>query len=423
MYQAMIEHRKRNFVNDKALISTVDIAMEELMCYIRCPASGQELKPFKVSNNYEGLKTFWAMILLYQRRYQLSEIIVGFESTGIYSEPLKNFMSDKAVKLVQINPMHTKKMKDITDNSAGQTDQKDTRVIADVIQLGHYLSLVIPTGASAQLRELSRAREQQMVHRTRLMNQLEVLMFKLFPEFVQIVRNLATKTARYLMRKYALPQRLKKVRLESLTARIKRISHGQLGADLAQRLYQASRVSLGTPEAHESILLELNYLLDQLTQTEQFIKAIETKMKTALAQIPYAANLLSVKGLGVVLLGGIIGEVGDFRRYSRQGDVIKLAGLDLYEMSSGKYHGLHRISKRGRWLLRKLLFFGALNLVRSDGLLHHYYQRLIGRGMQKMKALIAVMRKLLRIMFALVRDNTKYQKEVAPNSVPAAIPA
>jgi len=417
MYNTRVKHQKRSFVNDKALISTVDIAKDELMVYIRCPF-GEEVKPFNVANNYQGLKEYWATIMLYQKRYHLQDIIVGFESTGIYSEPLKNFMMDKAVKLVQINPMHTKKMKDITDNSPGQTDRKDTRVIADIIQLGHYLSLIVPDGAAAQLRELAQARENQMVHQTRLINQLEALIFKIFPEFVQIIKNLSTKTAQYLMSKYPTPQRLKGVSLEQLTSEIKMVSRGQLGKDLAQRIYQASRESLGTKEAQESILLEVNYLLGQLIQTAQFIKVLEKKMATALDQIPYAGNLLSIKGIGVVLLGGVIGEVGDFRRYRRQSDLVKLAGLDLYEMSSGKYHGLRRISKRGRWFLRKLLFYGALNTVRTGGILRDYYQGLIGRGMKKIKALIAVSRKLLRIMFALVRDNTYYhQKEAQINSI------
>ena len=86
----------------------------------------------------------------------------------------------------------------------------------------------------------------------------------------------------------------------------------------------------------------------------------------------------------------------------------KLAGLDLFEVSSGQHQGQRHISKRGRALMRKLLYFAALNAVRKNGILHHTYQRYLNRGMLKKKALVAISRKLLGIMFALVRDHSQY---------------
>ena len=58
--------------------------------------------------------------------------------------------------------------------------------------------------------------------------------------------------------------------------------------------------------------------------------------------------------------------------------------------------------------MRKLLFFAAINIVRKGGILHKQYQSYLQRGMVKMKALIAVARKLLGIIFALVRDHRDY---------------
>jgi len=54
-------------------------------------------------------------------------------------------------------------------------------------------------------------------------------------------------------------------------------------------------------------------------------------------------------------------------------------------------------------------------MVRKNGIMHHYYERLTGRGMLKMRALVAVMRKLLGIIHAIVRDDRDYVGEyVAP---------
>ena len=86
----------------------------------------------------------------------------------------------------------------------------------------------------------------------------------------------------------------------------------------------------------------------------------------------------------------------------------KLAGLDLYEVSSGKHRGRHHISKRGRALMRKLLYLAALTMVRRQGIMHEHYQQMLGRGMPKVKALVAISRKLLRLICALVRNRTVY---------------
>src|SRR5512137_2795933 len=131
-------------------------------------------------------------------------------------------------------------------------------------------------------------------------------------------------------------------------------------------------------------------------------------MKKTLERSPCNARILSMKGLGVLTVGGLIGEVGDFTKFKTQSEIMKLAGLDLYEISSGKRKGQRRISKRGRGLLRKILFYAAIQMIRKNGIMYDYYARLTGRGMERMRALIAVSRKLLRIIHAIVRDNRDY---------------
>ena len=108
------------------------------------------------------------------------------------------------------------------------------------------------------------------------------------------------------------------------------------------------------------------------------------------------------------MVAGLIGEVGDFRSYQTISEVTKLAGLNLYEVSSGRHQGKRRISKRGRSLIRKLLYFAALRLIKRGAIYHSTYQSYLKRGMNKMAALTAIIRKLWRMMFAIVRDNREF---------------
>ena len=165
-----------------------------------------------------------------------------------------------------------------------------------------------------------------------------------------------------------------------------------------------ARDTVGIKEGVAGIVLDIQHILVQLEAVNAFIEEIETEMEKALDRIPYSARILSIKGLGVVTVAGLIGEVGDFSKFRTQSEIMKLAGLDLYEISSGKRKGQRRISKRGRSLLRKILYNAAVGTIRKNGIMCDYYASLIGRGMERTSALIVIAKKLLRIIHAMLRD-------------------
>jgi len=399
---------KIQWINGKTLVVGVDIGKTLHYGYLRAP-NGKHVAPFCFSNFTAGFKDFWEKILQFQKQEGLKDIVIGFESTGPYAEPLVHYLRNKPVKMVQVNPMHTKRVKELTGNSPNKTDKKDPRVITDVICLGHALTVVVPQGAAADLRRLTQARERALDSRRGMMNQLQHLVFVIFPELLSIVKP-STKTGMYFIRNYTTPETIFALGLESVTKVLKKVSRGKLGHERAKEIFEAARNSIGIHEGKESIILEIDHLVSKIEAEDQFIDNLQKQMANYLRQIPYSGSLLSIKGIGKVTVAGLIGEVGDFRNFKTIPEIMKLAGLDLYEVSSGKHKGQHHISKRGRSLMRKLLFFAAINAVKSHGIMHERYQEMLDRGMPRIKALIAISRKLLRIIFAIARDNVEYVK-------------
>lgn len=399
--------KKVRVVNEKMLIVAIDIGKSTNYGYMRGPF-GREEKPFSFTNLGEGFKRFWRKVREFQKECGLEEVVVGFESSGAYGEPLCYFLRKRGVRLVQTNPMHTKRLKELTGNSPEKSDRKDPRVIADIIMLGHALSVIIPEGASAELRQLTHARERALKDQTADKNRLHDRMYVLFPEFEKIMKGVSSKSAWYLMRKYPTPESIAAVGVERLAARLKKVSRGRLCKKRAGELVDAARKSVGVDEGIQSILLEVERLVDKIEETGRFIQKVESHMKRYLTQIPYSGSILSIKGIGVVTTAGLIGEVGDFRKYRTAREVTKLAGFDLFEVSSGKHKGQRHISKRGRSTMRRLLYFAAVNAVKSNGIMHDRYQAMLVRGMLRTKALIAIARKLLKLIYALARDNMSY---------------
>lgn len=391
----------------KTLIATVDVSKEKHSGYYRCP-DGTDIKSFEFFNNGRGFEQFWKCISWAMKRYNLESIVIGIESTGPYGEPLLHYFRKKPVRLVQVNPVHTKRLKELHGNSPNKTDQKDPKVIADIIALGHALTVVIPEGAAAELRRLTQGRERFVQRRTALYNQLQQLVFLLFPEFLQIMKNVKTKSAHHLLKHLLTPKEVVAYGLESLALLLRKKSYGKLGIERATELYTAAIESVGIREGQDGLVFEIQNVLQMIEASNQFADDVEQKMVYHLEQIPYSRFILSIKGIGTVTAGGLIGEVGDFNQFRTISEITKLAGLDLFEMSSGKQKGNRHISKRGRPLLRKLLFNAAMSMVSREGIMRQTYQGYLERGMLKMKALIAIARKLLRIIFALVRNQCEY---------------
>ncbi|MCJ7596133.1 MAG: IS110 family transposase [Desulfobacterales bacterium] len=406
--------QKLKKINPRTMIVAVDIGKGFHFGYFRAP-NGEERKPFLFSNSAKSFNEFWHSAQEFSRKHALEEIVVGFESSGPYAEPLFHYLRKKHVRLVQVNPFHTKRIKELTGNSPNKTDRKDPRVIADVISLGHALTLVVPKGPAAHLRRLTQTRERVIKRRTAALNQLQDLIFVIFPEFLQIMKGISTKTAFYLIKNHPTAESIVALGLESLKTLIRTTSRGKLGPQRGEELFQASQSCVGVQEGKGSILLEIEYLISQIGTDNLFVATSEKQMGEYLEEIPYSHSILSIKGIGKVTAAGLIGEVGDFREFGTISEITKLAGLDLFEISSGKHKGRRRISKRGRPLMRKLLYFAAINVVRSNGILHEPYQQMLSNGMPKVKALIAIARKLLRIIFALARDNTVYMENYVRN--------
>ena len=107
-----------------------------------------------------------------------------------------------------------------------------------------------------------------------------------------------------------------------------------------------------------------------------------------------------------------LGSVGDTQSYHSARQVLGLAGLSLTENSSGIRQERHRISKEGRPLIRRLAFMLGLRAVRTDGLYRVQYEGLLKRnGGRKLPSVVAIGRKVLRLMFSVARAQRAYTPE------------
>jgi len=409
---------RRNIVLKRASVKNVVVIGVDIgkFWHFTCAflPSGEFTKPFKFFNNAYGFAEFIGFITRLKSTLQ-RDVIVGIESTGHYWENLAYFLDSKGVKLVQVNPAHTKKSKELLDNTPNKADPKDSIVIADLVAQGKFLSLILPKGDYAKLRRLAKARERVTKELTALSNAINYIIDMVFPELTQIFPDVKSKTVLYLLSNYPRPKDLLTISLEELTKQLKKVSRGQARKDKIEQLYRAASNSVGITQGNEQLELILEPYLSRIHDLTLHKISLEKVITEVVERLPETKHILSLKGVGIITVAVILSETGDLRLYHNAWEVIKLAGLNLYRLSSGKYQGQVKITKRGRPLLRWVLFFAALRQARLGMPLYSFYQRLRNNGVHKMKALIAVARKLLCIIFALVRDRRDYVLERSGN--------
>ena len=131
-------------------------------------------------------------------------------------------------------------------------------------------------------------------------------------------------------------------------------------------------------------------------------------------EIPEAKKLLEIKGIGMKTVSGFLAEVGDIRRFHNPKQLQKLAGLAIVENSSGKHKGQTTISRRGRKRLRYLLFEAAMSLAAKNSEfreIHRYYTTRAVNPLKKMQSLMAIAGKLIRVFYALLTKNVRYNPQ------------
>jgi transposase len=401
------KHRKLERVKGNVLIVGVDIAKSKHVAAIRLPG-GVVLKTLSFTNDLYGFEKLAQEVKRCCERYNLRGAILGIEPTGHYWEALAYWWEDQSGIVALVNPMHTKRSKEMEDNSPLKSDEKDAIVIADLVSQVKYLECHLPRGVFAELRNLVNERERCQNQRTQVINQLHQSVDRLFPEIATEFSGIRIKTCQRLLGKYPDPKELAEVPLGKLTKMLRKWSRGSLGEEKAQRLIALAGRSVGVKEAASTIAEEVKRLIGQLEWIENDSSKLKAQINQCLERTPGAAMLLSVPSFGPITVAAILANTGNLAEYEHPEEALKLAGLNLFEISSGKHKGRLRISKRGRAQLRKFLFMAGLRAARRDSPFRQYYQRLLDRGVEKTAALVALMRKLLRISWSLVRNSQMF---------------
>lgn len=371
-------------------------------------------------NDREGLTKLATWMKGLQEVHSKSEIVFGVEPTGHYWFPLAAFLQDEGIKVVLVNPHHVNKTKEIEDNSQTKSDYKDAKVIADLVRNGKYSEPNLPTAAYADLRILMNLREKVVVNLTQVQARVHNWFDRFFPEYPQVFKDWTGKASLMALQQFPTPQEIVSSGTRGVLVHWKTEIKQGIGIKRAEKLYETAVTSIGLTEGTVAARIELATLLEQFNLFSKQVETIMQEVIKILDEIPGTVQMLSIPGVGITTVAGFLAEVGDLSKYDHGQQIIRLAGLNLKENSSGQRKGKTGISKRGRSRLRGLLFRCILPMVAKNAefkALHKHYTMRSQNPLKKKQSLSALCGKLIRVLFTL---GTK-QKEYDANDVIGAV--
>lgn len=360
------------------------------------------VEPFKFSNNDEGFQKFIKTF----SNYDISNCLVGLESTGIYGDNLTAFLFDKGFKIGKINPIQTDSLRSSNIRKT-KNDKVDTFLIIQCLKLNHYTLVTQKDIELIKLKTICRFKsdviKSQSKAKTQLVNCLDIA----FPELANFFSDLHISSSYALLSKYPTARIIAKVKLKTLTNLLYSASRGHFKEDKAIALKELAKRSIAMD--NPAIGIQIKMLIEQIQMLQKQIDLLDIHISNIMEQLD--SPISSIPGIGIWLGAIIISEIGDINRFSSPKKLLAFAGLDPSVRQSGNFNATNtKISKRGSKHLRFAIGRAAQLIIWNDDTFYQYYTTKLAQGKSYLNAIGHVSHKLTRVIFTLLKTNTTFKK-------------
>lgn len=406
---------RRQKISKSTLIVGMDIG-SEFNAMALMNEAGEVLGRYpKIYNSREGFEYFKKAIEQVKKNKRLKEVLIGMEPTGHYWRKIAYYAKECGYEVRFIRTTALRHQRELDESSSAKTDIRDAVTIANIVREGKYIDTVIEDGVFRQLRMLAHVRENIQRYNVGTKHRLAAVLDDYFPELKSIFWSMKAKGLWAVLEACPFPEDVLKSSIEQIAEWIGKSSKRKSKAwEKAKRVYEGAQKSIGLKYVGEADRYRLQTCLQEIKRYEGQLKEVEGQMKELLKQVPSAEILMSIRGVGMITTAVFLGELGDPKNFNDAKQIVKYAGYDPQEDDSGKSVGRKRISKKGRWLFRKYLYFMGMRVIYRNSFFRKYYDRKLkkknrwGQLLKKKEALCAVVIKLIKVIFALLRDNRKF---------------
>ena len=381
---------------------------------------------FKFDNTREGLESMVNRARLKMTNNGCRGVMFAIETGGHYWRNIAYFLNEKGIPFRFINQYTLKRRREGKDLNRRKNDYRDSEVAAQLLCTGEFTETRIPQGVYAELRTAHNTYRRLVKERTRVTNLIKGLLDGLFPEFVQVCKDPCGLTAATVLSTCAIPSVIAAMSEEEFVVLVKATNRPQLRRNKLRAVHSVAKTSIGIEAGARPLAFEISLLIDKIELIRRQVAIIEQMLIRLVDEAEEGKYLLSIRGLNYISVGGLLAELGCFQAYRSAKQMIKMAGSNPTESESGgKKKSRTPMSKQGRPVLRYCAWTAVVPMLRFNEDFRAWAKQLRERPVHAnplsgREIVGAALNRLLRLAFAMVKNQTYYQN-VEPVLTPLAV--
>jgi transposase len=393
----------------------IDVAKELHWACILDTDTGQQLQSRKVANTPEAIDELIAEIG--RLAIEHGPATVGIDVLGGIAGLLTAMLLEPDhhldLAVVHVPGLLVNRSRRATRGGERKSDPVDAKVIADQLRLRAGSDELRPVARLAEpdavLRLLVNRRRELVTDQTRRLTRLRDLLTSIHPGLEHRL-DVTTKTGLWLLTRYVTPTEIRAAGRDALVAHL--AEAGRLRAERVEALVarvlaaaQAQRVAVPGEALAARLVREL---ADEALAVRDRLTTLEGEIHEALDAHPDGALIRSLPGMGAVLTAEFLAEAGGIARFPTPDSLASAAGLAPVLQQSGKMHYLRRPTTGNR-ALKRVFYQSAFCAIQRDPASKSFYQRKRAEGKQHHQALIALARRRVNVVHAMLRTRTAYR--------------
>ncbi len=340
--------------------------------------------------------------------------VFGLEDVGGFGRSLAVFLLEKGQMVKEVNSALSYAQR-MSHASTKKNDAWDAYCVAYVL-LSKLNSLpdANPQDSYWTLAQLVNRRDALVKSLTTLTNQLHEQLPRHYPSYKKFFCKVAGKTALAFWSEFPAPHLLNGVTAEKLAELLREHSHNSCSTNKAQTILDLIEKDGDTKrEYQETRNFIVNSIVRDISFKQKELLQVEKQLKKMVELFGY--KLETMPGINTVTAAALISQIGDIKRFRNSDKLANFAGIAPIKFSSaGK--GKDQKSKQGNRELHGIFFFLAIQQVQvakgskmpRNPVVYEYYLRKVKEGKTKMQALVCVMRRLVNIIYSMMKHKTAY---------------
>lgn len=349
--------------------------------------------------------------------------VFGLENAYGYGRSLAVWLLENGYVVKDVNPALSYAQR----KSAPMTkkdDSYDAYCVA-VILLNQLNELpdAKPEDSYWTLAQLVNRRENVVIEITRLKNQLHEQLVHSYPSYRKFFSIIDRPTALYFWENYPSPVHLKGVTPKKLAEELRPVSHNNCSVNRAKKILDAVGEDGDTSREHQEVRdFITRKLVKDLEHKNGELTELNAELEKMMKLFDY--KLTTIQGVDTVTAAKLLAEIGDISRFSNADKLARFAGIAPVKFSSaGK--GKEEKSKQGNRTLHGIFYFMAVQMVQTsrgsniprNPVFHEYFVRKIAEGKTKPQALVCIMRRLVNIIYGMLKNKTEYRMPQLPSDM------